>query len=190
MKLYTIYSASEAEQALILSQIPLIGQLQEPYQQKTLDAYATALKNSTFPSLADAPFSRHSTHYRLLAHINEVAEAGLMLADFAYSHWPDEWTKKLARQELLQILLLHDLDKYLLLSDESLERSIAHGTLSAMILNDLGFDSRVIEAVASHSPSASLHLDDPASMILHYCDLFSCDHIYMLVSRTPHYCMK
>ena len=84
MKLYTIYSASEAEQALILSQIPLIGQLQEPYQQKTLDAYATALKNSTFPSLADAPFSRHSTHYRLLAHINEVAEAGLMLADFAY----------------------------------------------------------------------------------------------------------
>ena len=85
MKLYTIYSASEAEQALILSQIPLIGQLQEPYQQKTLDAYATALKNSTFPSLADAPFSRHSTHYRLLAHINEVAEAGLMLADFAYS---------------------------------------------------------------------------------------------------------
>ena len=30
MKLYTIYSASEAEQALILSQIPLIGQLQEP----------------------------------------------------------------------------------------------------------------------------------------------------------------
>ena len=55
MKLYTIYSASEAEQALILSQIPLIGQLQEPYQQKTLDAYATALKNSTFPSLADAP---------------------------------------------------------------------------------------------------------------------------------------
>lgn len=100
MKLYTIYSASEAEQALILSQIPLIGQLQEPYQQKTLDAYATALKNSTFPSLADAPFSRHSTHYRLLAHINEVAEAGLMLADFAYSHWPDEWTKKLDRQEL------------------------------------------------------------------------------------------
>ena len=180
MKLYTIYSASEAEQALILSQIPLIGQLQEPYQQKTLDAYATALKNSTFPSLADAPFSRHSTHYRLLAHINEVAEAGLMLADFAYSHWPDEWTKKLDRQELLQILLLHDLDKYLLLSDESLEMSI----------NDLGFDSRVIEAVASHSPSASLHLDDPASMILHYCDLFSCDHIYMLVSRTPHYCMK
>lgn len=152
MKLYTIYSASEAEQALILSQIPLIGQLQEPYQQKTLDAYATALKNSTFPSLADAPFSRHSTHYRLLAHINEVAEAGLMLADFAYSHWPDEWTKKLDRQELLQILLLHDLDKYLLLSDESLEMSIAHGTLSAMILNDLGFDSRVIEAVASHSP--------------------------------------
>ena len=149
MKLYTIYSASEAEQALILSQIPLIGQLQEPYQQKTLDAYATALKNST-----------------------------------------DEWTKKLDRQELLQILLLHDLDKYLLLSDESLEMSIAHGTLSAMILNDLGFDSRVIEAVASHSPSASLHLDDPASMILHYCDLFSCDHIYMLVSRTPHYCMK
>ena len=60
--------------------------------------------------------------------------------------------KKLDRQELLQILLLHDLDKYLLLSDESLEMSIAHGTLSAMILNDLGFDSRVIEAVASHSP--------------------------------------
>ena len=51
MKLYTIYSASEAEQALILSQIPLIGQLQEPYQQKTLDAYATALKNSTRRSL-------------------------------------------------------------------------------------------------------------------------------------------
>lgn len=61
MKLYTIYSASEAEQALILSQIPLIGQLQEPYQQKTLDAYATALKTAPFlrwqtlPSPAIAP---------------------------------------------------------------------------------------------------------------------------------------
>ncbi len=190
MKLYTLYSANEAEQAIILSQIPLIGQLQEPYRQKTLDAYATALKNSIFSSLADASFSRHSTHYRLLDHINEVAEVGLMLADFAQANWSDEWARKLDRQELLQILLLHDLDKYLLLSDESQEKSIAHGTLSAMILNDLGFDARVIKAVASHSPSASLHLVDPVSMILHYCDLFSCDHIYMLVGRTPHYCMK
>lgn len=78
----------------------------------------------------------------------------------------------------------------MLLSDEQLEKRIAHGSLGAMILHDLGFPNRIVELVACHSPSASLHIPDPIAMILYYSDLYSCDHIYMLIDRSPFFCRK
>lgn len=191
MSFYTIYHADEQETEVLIGQIPMIAQVEKEMRQKVVDALFTSWKNSTFPTLADAPFSRHCTHYRLLDHINEVAEIGMALAWETQGRWEgDSFQKEADSQFLLQLLLLHDVDKYMLLSDEKLEKRIAHGTLGAMLLNDLGFNQRVIELVACHSPSASLHVPDPIAMILHYSDLYSCDHIYMLIGRAPFFCGK
>lgn len=191
MSFYRIYHAEEQEIESLLLEIPLLRQAEGERRQRIADALLTSLKNSKFTALGDAPFSRHCTHYRLLDHINEVAELGMLLADRAEIWWrEDPFTAQMDRQLLLQALILHDVDKYMLLSDEQLEKRISHGTLGAMLLHDLGFPDRIVELVACHSPSASLHIPDPIAMILHYSDLYSCDHIYMLIDRPPLFCGK
>ena len=53
------------------------------------------------------------------------------------------------------------------------------------VLQRKGFDERVVKLVICHSPSYHMHIADPMAMCLHYADLFSCDHIHMVVGREP-----
>ncbi|MDY4493396.1 MAG: HD domain-containing protein [Erysipelotrichaceae bacterium] len=105
--------------------------------------------------------------------------------------WNDSFTDKINKEEVLLLALLHDLDKVMLLSEKceqaGVNKMYSHGYLSALILNELKVGEKIVSLVAYHSPKACMHINDPLAMILHYADLFSADHIYMLVDRKPFY---
>lgn len=191
MAYYHLVKAEEADAAYLKRIFPRIADLRETNQRLVMDAYATAWKNSDFQTLEEIRFSAHSQHYGLVEHINEVAEFSLLLADQAKESWEDSYTAQYEREDVILLALLHDLDKVMLLSKSCIEaglpKKISHGYLAGLILHDLGAPERIVSLVAYHSPSASMHLYDPLAMILHYADLFSADHIYMLVDRKPFY---
>lgn len=185
MSIYRICHATDDEAEKIEQLIPAISQVKGPDRAKIVDAFCSVWRCSGYESLADAPFSRHNTHYRLVDHINEVVDVGMWYRDFALARFSDDWAQGLDEQLLLELLLLHDIDKFMLLADEGLEKTIAHGVLAGLLLNELGFDERVVKLVICHSPSYHMHIADPMAMCLHYADLFSCDHIHMVVGREP-----
>lgn len=189
--MYKIYNANSEEEKYIESVFPSINNLSKPNKKLVCDAYITVLKNTEFEKLEDIKFSKHSTHYRLVDHINEVIEISGKLADYAIEKWNDSFTDKINKEEVLLLALLHDLDKVMLLSEKCEEAGVnkmySHGYLSALILNELKADEKIVSLVAYHSPKACMHINDPLAMILHYADLFSADHIYMLVDRKPFY---
>ncbi len=191
MSFYRIHEANEKETNYIKAVFKRITDLSETNQKIVCDAYNTVLKESGFETLEEIRFSKHSEHYTLVDHINEVCELVLMLAEKACDLWKDSFTSDVDKEQLLLLALVHDLDKVMLLSErcekEGLNQKISHGYLSALILNDLGVPERIVSLVAYHSPSACMHLYDPLAMILHYADLFSADHLYMLVGRKPFY---
>lgn len=191
MAYYQLMKANECDAAYLKKVFPRIADLSEDNQRLVLDAYATVWKNSDFRTLEEIRFSAHSEHYSLVDHINEVAEFSLLLADQAKKAWEDSYTAQFEREDVILLALVHDLDKVMLLSQACVEaelpKKISHGYLSGMILHDLGAPSRIVSLVSYHSPSACMHLYDPLAMILHYADLFSADHIYMLAGRKPFY---
>ena len=191
MNAFALCRADKAARAELEVLFPALKELSEPARTRTINALYTAIENSDFASYTDVPFSMNSTHYPLHRHINEVAALGLREYAFALEHWQDEWTEQIDREELLQLLLLHDVDKPLLLgaSDAAAQRRLycQHGVLGAMILRALEIPDRMAMLVSTHSPSAGMHTADPMAAILHYADLYSCDHIYMLVGRKPNY---
>lgn len=190
--MYKIFYANSEEKKYIESVFPSINNLSESNKKLVCDAYITVLKNTEYEKLEDIKFSKHSQHYRLVDHVNEVIEISGKLVDYANEKWSDDsFTKKVSKEEMLILALLHDLDKVMLLSnkceEEGLNKRYSHGYLSALILNELKADEKIVSLVAYHSPSACMHINDPLAMILHYADLFSADHIYMLVDRKPFY---
>ncbi|WP_138311650.1 MULTISPECIES: HD domain-containing protein [unclassified Clostridium] len=184
--MYQIKYPDEADKSVIIKCFPGIFQLEEENRERVLTAYHTVLTNSTFTTLEEIPFSAHCTHYGFVDHVNEVVDLGLHMEEYAEKKWNDGWTEKVDREELLLLLLLHDIDKPLLLS-EGYTQDIPHGVLGAMLLKELGFPNRIVALVATHSPKSFHHVEDPMAQILHYADLNSADHIYMLIHRRPFY---
>lgn len=190
--MYKIFYANSEEKKYIESVFPSINNLSESNKKLVCDAYITVLKNTEYEKLEDIKFSKHSQHYRLVDHVNEVIEISGKLVDYANEKWSDDsFTKKVSKEEMLILALLHDLDKVMLLSEKceqaGVNKMYSHGYLSALILNELKADDKIVSLVAYHSPKACMHIDDPLAMILHYVDLFSADHIYMLADRKPFY---
>lgn len=190
--MYKIFYANSEEKKYIESVFPSINNLSESNKKLVCDAYITVLKNTEYEKLEEIKFSKHSQHYRLVDHVNEVIEISGKLVDYANEKWSDDsFTKKVSKEEMLILALLHDLDKVMLLSnkceEEGVNKRYSHGYLSALILNELKADEKIVSLVAYHSPSACMHINDPLAMILHYADLFSADHIYMLADRKPFY---
>lgn len=192
MSFYQIVRADSDDRAVITALLPSIQKLSEENQILVCDAYNTVWKNSSFKTLEEIRFSKHSQHYSLIDHVNEVVAIGTMLKDKAKELWSDSFTEKIDDEQMLMLLLLHDLDKVMLLCEENeanhLCERISHGILSALILNELGLNDRLVGLIANHSPSAALHTADPMAQVLHYADLFSADHIFMLVDRKPFFC--
>ena len=191
MAMYTITKASEQQQARIVELFPSIEQLNEPMRQMTIDAFCTTWVSSGFSDLMEVPFSRHSQGFALCKHINEVVHFGQVMYQAAAPMWAgDKWCEEMDEQAMLAVLLLHDIDKPLLLGGEetdAVKRNMQHGVLGAMKLHDLGFSDRIVSIVAAHSPSCTADVMDPIAHLLHYADLYSADHIFLLRGRKPYY---
>jgi hypothetical protein len=200
---YTVAVADIENQKKIIETFPAIAQLSPTEQQKTINAFYTSWKSSSFSKLEDIPFDCPSSieeqnyNYPLIRHINEVVEFGQLLARRSFELWDDRLIQTIDTENLLESLLLHDIDKPLLYSklgsDIPLgkQNRIGHGVLGAMLLHDLGFSKHVTSIVSTHSPSSPIHtIDDALAFIVHYADLYSADHIWMLAGQTPHFACK
>jgi putative nucleotidyltransferase with HDIG domain len=198
---YNVAAADAESQKEIIKTFPAITQLSPAVQEKTINAFYTSWKSSSFSKLEDIPFecpsSLEEPSYPLIGHINEVAEFGMLLAKRSLKIWDDRLIKTIDTEELLECLLLHDIDKPLLYSKFGSDvpmgkkNQIAHGVLGAMLLHDLGFSQRVTSIVSTHSPKSPVHTtDDALAFIVHYADLYSADHIWILTGYTPHFARK
>lgn len=182
MRFYTITSGTEQERQVVMQQWPSIERLSEPIRDQVVTAWVSAWKSSPFRALVDMPYTIHAPSYQLAAHVNEVAEAGTMLAGFA-----QRWGWMVAEDDLLATLLLHDIDKPLLyvhrggtvvLSPAAAE--LPHGVLGSLLLHDVGLPDVVVNTVATHASTSPFHGSTPLACILHYADFFSADHALML----------
>ena len=189
MKSYEIISIDEVDCALFDTAFPRLSELGTSLREAALIAWASMLASSPFTRIEDVPFS-HGSKARLVDHTNDVVEAGLALFAVAADRWG--WT--LDRERLLAVLLLHDLDKPLLMDrregrdiDLPVAARIPHGVLGAMMLAELGVDESVVAAVATHATHAPLRGPEPEIMILHYADLFSADAELEKTDRLPFY---
>lgn len=187
MKSYKIVSPTAPQRAQMLDAFPRLGELHPPDRDRAVTAWLSVLYASSFADIRDVPFS-HGAPGSLVDHTNDVTEAGLALLAVAETRWG--WT--VDRQRLLAVLLLHDLDKPLLMRREAgadLETPVAsripHGVLGALILTELGMAEEVVAAVATHATHAPLRGPDPEVHILHYADLFCADAELARTDRTP-----
>lgn len=190
-----IYHADSREAKEIEDVFPGIALLKEEKNKRiVIDGYCTALKNTSFQSLRDVPFSRTARNkgYYFYKHINEVVNFSLVLYRQALKEWQDSWVKGITEEQVILFALLHDLDKVILLDEgnekKGLDQRFAHGFLGAMILSRLGLEDRLVALISDHSPTAPIHAVDSLAMILHYADLFSADHINTMVGKLPFYC--
>ena len=175
------YEKREADQAgreSILRVLPMILDLEESLQKKTVDLIFSAWQASGVERIEALKFSRH-TEYPLYLHIQETVRIGMMLWKYAKEHWKDNWTQSVDDSILLQALILHDIDKPVIVHRPETENEIAHGVLGAMMARDFGFDERVISLIACHSPKSPVRPGNAMMQILSYADLFSADHILL-----------
>ena len=64
---------------------------------------------------------------------------------------------------------------------------LPHGVVGGMLLKELGFTHEIIATVTTHSPRMPFRNKSAAAHILHHADMFSADHAYMAVGKTPGY---
>lgn len=187
MKSYHIVAPDAHQTRLILEAFPLACDLAAPLRSALVTAWTSVLAASVYDRIDDVPFS-HGSADSLVDHTNDVAAAGLALLPVAEARWG--WN--VDRQALLAMLLLHDLDKPLLMErhgrhdvETPVAARIPHGVLGALILTELGVDEAIVAAVATHATHAPLRGPDPEVMILHYADLFAADGALSRTGRMP-----
>ncbi|WP_417262882.1 HD domain-containing protein [Celeribacter sp.] len=187
MKSYQIENPDEKQVALLSEAFPRLVELGGALRDQVLCAWCSVVASSSYDTVFDVPFSHGSTD-RLVDHTNDVVEAGLALNDMAARQWGWE----IDRQRLVAILLLHDLDKPLLMDRRAGEDHatpvslrIPHGVLAAMLLAELGVGEEITAAVATHATHAPLRGPDREVLILHYADLFAADKALLDTDRMP-----
>lgn len=187
MKSYQIVKADAGQERQILDAFPRAAELAPDLQSALVTAWVSVLSSSTYRQISEIPFS-HGSQDSLVDHTNDVTEAGLALLSVAEARWG--WNVN--RQHLLGMLLLHDLDKPLLMErreggdiDTPVSARIPHGVLGALLLAELGVDESIVSAVATHATHAPLRGPEPEVMILHYADLFAADGAFSKTKRRP-----
>ncbi|MBZ4021557.1 hypothetical protein CKO11_03675 [Rhodobacter sp. TJ_12] len=187
MKSYSIVEPDVKTRAALEAAFPRLCELPDPLRHAALTAWGSMLAASSYTAITDVPFS-HGSQARLVDHTNDVIEAGLALYQTAQTQWG--W--RVDRARLLAILLLHDLDKPLLMDrvegtdiDTPVAARIPHGVLGALMLAELGVEEDIIAAVATHATHAPLRGPDPEVLILHYADLFCADALLQDTARLP-----
>ncbi len=175
MAFYKIVQGTKGQRDEVGRLIPGLNELSPDVRERVVTAWVTSWQNSSYKSLIDVP-------HHVMDHVADVVHFGILFAKAALDRWQDTWNKPFDWQELIQVLILHDLDKPMLFDDKSLIfGQIPHGMLGALILNELGFSDNVVSTVATHSTQSPLHPSTALSYLLHYADLFSMDH-YLIES--------
>ena len=159
-------------------------------REAIITAWVSAWASSPFETLEEIPYSLIAPSYRLMDHVNEVTRAGIDLSRRAARDWGRETDPEV----MIPILVLHDIDKPLLMVREegtvrasALAAELPHGVPGAMMLRDLGFPSKVVNTVATHATNAPFHGSTTEAWLLHYADLFATDHALMSTGGKPFY---
>lgn len=181
-----INEGSKKQREFLYRNIHEMDLLSSENRDKVITAWVTSINNSSFESLDLVPYSMNAPSYKLINHVNEVIDIGIKL----YKFYTDIWGGNVDLQDLLQILILHDLDKPLLFTyangnfeDSEIAKKIPHGVLGSYILEDLKFSEKTVYAVATHSIYSSVHGSSPEDLILHYSDFFSADHAILMEGK-------
>lgn len=180
MLFYEIVKGTAEQREEIRRWLPGLDELALDMREQVITAWVTVWQNSSYESLDEVPYA---LSHKLVDHVSEVVRFGMAFAQLAEEQWGDAWKIKLNWQELIQVLILHDLDKPMLytrsanpLEKSTVAKQLPHGTLSALILKELGFSENIISAVATHSLESPFHPATALSYVLYYADLFSADH--------------
>lgn len=160
-------------------------------RERVLTTWTTSFVSSSFGTLEAIHFTASAHFYPLAEHVNEVTRAGIDLARRAEA----DWEITLDWDDMMAILLLHDVDKPLLYEaapdgghrHTRLFRELPHGVIGAMLLKELGFSHLVVSTVATHATTAPFHGDTHEAQILHYADLFAADRAMKAIGAKPFY---
>lgn len=158
-----------------------MAELGGPLREQAITAWVSAWLSSTHSTLEEMPYSLQAVNYRLLDHTNEVADVGLLLADYARGRWGSEFEG----DTLMAALILHDIDKALLYTRQDGEvvadptrACLPHGVLGAMLLKEAGLPDDIVTLVGTHATTSPIKTAVPEAWVLHYADLFACDHAF------------
>lgn len=189
MAFYTIQKGSSEEREQVKNSICGLEYLSKETQDMIITAWISSWKSSKFERLDQIPGFSFSS-YKLIDHVNDVVHFGVTLAEGAGK----KWNTNINWEDLIQMLILHDIDKPLLLvkKDNDILKTEAakqfqHGVLGAILLKEIGFSENIISAVASHATDNTFHVTTVEAYILHYSDLFSADQILLTSGKTPFY---
>jgi putative nucleotidyltransferase with HDIG domain len=190
MDLYRIERGDPARRQRVAGWLDGLDGISAATRETIVTAWVSSWVSSPFEALEDMPYSLQAPSYRLMDHVNEVTRAGLDLARRAAK----DWGRLTDPEVLVPILVLHDIDKPLLMVREGdavrgspLYKELPHGVPGAMMLRELGFPHLVVSTVATHATNAPFHGSTPEAWLLHYADLFATDHALMLTGGKPFY---
>lgn len=185
--LYTLRTGDPGQRREVMAAMPRLAEIAPDLREKAVTAWVSAWLSSTHSALELMPYSLQAPDYRLLDHTNEVADAGVLLAAYARARWG----VALDHDLLLASLLLHDIDKALLYKRADTDvvpdpsrAGLPHGVLGAMLLKEAGLPDQVVALVGTHTATSPVRTDGPEAWVLHYADLFACDHAFRLAAGT------
>lgn len=186
---YRIETGSKARRAAVEDWLFGLDLVSPAVRTRIVTAWVSAWKSSSHAGLGDMPFNP-GPFFPLAKHVNQVTRAGVDLGRRAET----DWGMALDWDEMMSILILHDVDKPLLYVRQdgeyvtsALSRELPHGVVGAMLLKELGFSHLVVSTVATHATNAPFHGATREAHILHYADLFAADHALRMMGRTPFY---
>ena len=183
--MFEITAGSTDERKSISMFLPHLGKIDNKLAELVVTAWITVWKSSTYRDSDPTAFAYTvlAPNYRLMDHVGEVTELGVMLANYRAERWSEPWDPEV----LIPALILHDVDKPLLYarSETGCERTVVadeipHGVLGGFLLKELGFDDRVTSIVTTHAANSPFHSELAEGWILHYADFFSADHALRL----------
>ncbi len=187
---YTIEHGGPARRQRVAGWLDGLDEVSPETREKIITAWVSVWTSSPYEALEDMPYSLKAPSYRLMDHVNDVTRSGLDLAKRAAR----DWDRRTDPEILVPILVLHDIDKPLLMVRDgdavrgsALAAELPHGVPGAMLLRDLGFGHHVVSTVATHATNAPFHGSTTEAWLLHYADLFATDHALMLTGGQPFY---
>lgn len=194
MPIYTIERESRYHRRELEQRLYGLDLISADLREKTVVAWMTAWTSSTYKELDDFPWGVMHPTYRLIDHVNEVTRLGIDFAQSAKTIWKTDIPPDI----LIPTLILHDVDKPLLSTRRGdgeyvrsqLASELPHGIVGAMLLRELGFEDRVVNAVAMHSPLMPFHGKTQEAYVLHYADHFACDNAFLRDGLTPLYFLQ